>query len=76
MPDWTDEFEVAMRTADPSAPRDSWKLTEGFVATEGSEPSSVNMNLNFQSFRLGQVQAFGESFARWWRMEGERNEHK
>ena len=35
VPDWTDEFEVAMRTADPSAPRDSWKLTEGFVAAEG-----------------------------------------
>ena len=37
VPDWTDEFEVAMKTADPSAPRDSWKLTEGFVAAEGQD---------------------------------------
>ena len=28
-------FDVAMRTADPPAHRDSWKLTEGFVAAEG-----------------------------------------
>ena len=37
--DWTDEVDVAMRTADPPAdppaPRDFWKLTEGFVAAEG-----------------------------------------
>ena len=37
VPEWTDEFEVAMRTADPSAPRDSWKLTDGFVAAEGQD---------------------------------------
>jgi len=37
VPDWTDEFEVAMRTADPSAPKDSWKLTDGFVAAEGND---------------------------------------
>ena len=35
VPDWTDEFEVAMKVADPSAFKDSWKLTEGFVASEG-----------------------------------------
>jgi len=37
VPDWTDEFEVAMRTADPSAVKDTWKLTEGFVAAEGRD---------------------------------------
>ena len=47
VPDWTDEFEVAMRTADPSAPRDSWKLTEGFVAAEGLKPCFEDMISNF-----------------------------
>ena len=37
VPDWTDEFEVAMRTADPSAVKETWKLTEGFVAAEGRD---------------------------------------
>jgi len=37
VPDWTDEFEVAMRTADPSAVKDTWKLTDGFVAAEGRD---------------------------------------
>jgi len=37
VPDWTDEFEVAMKTADPSAVKDTWKLTEGFVAAEGRD---------------------------------------
>jgi hypothetical protein len=37
VPDWTDEFEVAMKTADPSAVRESWKLTDGFVASEGRD---------------------------------------
>lgn len=26
-----------MRTADPSAPKDTWKLGEGFVAAEGED---------------------------------------
>jgi len=37
VPDWTDEFEVAMRTADPAAVKETWKLTEGFVAAEGKD---------------------------------------
>lgn len=37
VPDWTEEFDVAMRTADPSAPKDTWKLGEGFVAAEGED---------------------------------------
>ena len=57
VPDWTDEFEVAMRTADPSAPRDSWKLTEGFVAAEGFEPSSVYVTIGFL-FSIFQVKIF------------------
>jgi len=37
VPDWTDEFEVAMKTADPNAVKDTWKLTDGFVAAEGRD---------------------------------------
>ena len=37
VPDWTEEFDVAMKTADPSAARESWKLGEGFVAAEGRD---------------------------------------
>ena len=37
MPEWTDEFEVAMRTADPASPRPDWRLSEGFVAAEGRD---------------------------------------
>ena len=36
-PDWTDEFSVAMRSADPSAAQPAWRLTEGFVAAEGAD---------------------------------------
>lgn len=37
VPDWTEEFDVAMQTADPSDPKESWKLAEGFVAAEGRD---------------------------------------
>jgi len=37
VPEWTDEFDVALRTADPLAFRPSWKLSEGFVAAEGRD---------------------------------------
>ena len=37
VPDWTEEFDVAMKTADPSASKDAWKLGEGFVAAEGRD---------------------------------------
>ena len=33
--DWTDEFDVAIKAADPSAPRSEWRLGEGFTAAEG-----------------------------------------
>ena len=33
--DWTDEFDVAIKAADPSAPRPEWRLGEGFTAAEG-----------------------------------------
>lgn len=35
LPTWTDEPDVALAAVDPSRPRDSWKLSEGFVAAEG-----------------------------------------
>jgi len=35
VPDWTDEFDVAMKTADPSASRAQWRLGEGFTVAEG-----------------------------------------
>jgi len=35
LPTWTDEPDVALAAVDPSRSRDSWKLSEGFVAAEG-----------------------------------------
>ena len=35
--DWTDEFDVAIKAADPSAPRPAWRLGEGFTAAEGEK---------------------------------------
>ncbi|XP_076231374.1 rapamycin-insensitive companion of Tor [Calliopsis andreniformis] len=35
LPTWTDEPDVALAAVDPSRTRDSWKLSEGFVAAEG-----------------------------------------
>ena len=40
MHDWTDEFDVAIKAADPSAPRPAWRLGEGFTAAEGKKRSS------------------------------------
>ena len=37
MHDWTDEFDVAIKAADPSAPRPAWRLGEGFTAAEGEK---------------------------------------
>lgn len=33
-PTWTDEVKVALSAVDPSYPKDSWKLQEGFVVQE------------------------------------------
>ncbi|KAI4503571.1 hypothetical protein M0802_000974 [Mischocyttarus mexicanus] len=35
LPTWTDEPDVALAAVDPGRTRDSWKLSEGFVAAEG-----------------------------------------
>jgi rapamycin-insensitive companion of mTOR len=35
LPTWTDEPDVALAAVDPSRFRDSWKLSDGFVAAEG-----------------------------------------
>lgn len=35
LPTWTDEPDVALAAVDPSRSRESWKLSEGFVAAEG-----------------------------------------
>lgn len=35
LPDWTDEFSVALQATDPSRVHDAWKLQEGYVACEG-----------------------------------------
>lgn len=35
LPMWTDEPDVALAAVDPSRHRESWKLSEGFVAAEG-----------------------------------------
>ena len=39
VPDWTDKFEVTMRTADPcaAAARKEWRLSEGVTAAAGSD---------------------------------------
>lgn len=33
-PTWTDEVSVALSAVDPSCPKDSWRLQEGFVVDE------------------------------------------
>ncbi|XP_025081196.1 rapamycin-insensitive companion of mTOR-like [Pomacea canaliculata] len=35
LPDWTDDFHAALLSVDPCEMKDSWKLSEGFVAEEG-----------------------------------------
>jgi rapamycin-insensitive companion of mTOR len=35
LPEWTDEFSVALLATDPSRVQDAWKLQEGYVAAEG-----------------------------------------
>ncbi|GFS15783.1 rapamycin-insensitive companion of mTOR [Elysia marginata] len=35
LPPWTEDFSVAFASLDPSEMKDSWKITEGFVAEEG-----------------------------------------
>lgn len=35
LPEWTDEFTVALLATDPSRVQDAWKLQEGYVALEG-----------------------------------------
>ena len=34
-PTWSDDFITSFSSIDPSEMKDSWKLTEGFVAEEG-----------------------------------------
>ncbi|XP_021912957.1 rapamycin-insensitive companion of mTOR isoform X2 [Zootermopsis nevadensis] len=36
-PEWTDEFSVALEAVDPSHPRDTWKLQDGFISAEGRD---------------------------------------
>ncbi|KAK8769271.1 hypothetical protein V5799_014264 [Amblyomma americanum] len=36
-PEWTSDFESAMRSADRTAMRESWKLYEGFVVAEACD---------------------------------------
>ncbi|XP_069677672.1 rapamycin-insensitive companion of mTOR isoform X2 [Periplaneta americana] len=36
-PEWTDESSVALEAVDPSHPRDTWKLQDGFVSAEGRD---------------------------------------
>ena len=40
--DWTDEFDVAIKAADPSSPRPEWRLGEGFTAAEGLDTKDLN----------------------------------
>lgn len=35
LPEWTDEFTVALLATDPSRVQDAWKLQDGYVAQEG-----------------------------------------
>ena len=35
LPEWTDEFTVALLATDPSRVQDAWKLQDGYVALEG-----------------------------------------
>lgn len=35
IPEWNEDFEVALISADPSSMQDSWHLYDGFVAAEG-----------------------------------------
>ena len=35
LPEWTDEFTVALQATDPSRVQDAWKLQEGYIAMEG-----------------------------------------
>ena len=35
LPTWTDEPDVALADVDPARFRNSWKLSEGFIAAEG-----------------------------------------
>lgn len=53
-PEWTDELSVAVSAIDPCEPQSSWRLKEGFVASEGryvlphlakSTPSPTEMHL-------------------------------
>ncbi|BFY99539.1 hypothetical protein BsWGS_02579 [Bradybaena similaris] len=37
LPVWTEDFATAFSSVDPCEMKDSWKLTEGFVAEEGRE---------------------------------------
>ncbi|KAK7099628.1 rapamycin-insensitive companion of mTOR-like [Littorina saxatilis] len=35
LPDWTDDFSLALLSVDPTEHKDLWKVSEGFVAEEG-----------------------------------------
>lgn len=35
LPEWTDEFSVAILATDPSRVQDAWKLQDGYIALEG-----------------------------------------
>lgn len=64
LPEWTDEFSVALQAVDPSHPRDSWRLSEGFVAAEGRsilphlakcKPNLVEMHLSLLLYTFLEV---------------------
>ncbi|XP_076355898.1 rapamycin-insensitive companion of Tor isoform X1 [Tachypleus tridentatus] len=48
-PEWTDDFSVAILSADPSVMQHSWQLYEGFVAAEGRDilPHVAKHRTNF-----------------------------
>ncbi|XP_043271902.1 rapamycin-insensitive companion of mTOR isoform X2 [Venturia canescens] len=54
LPMWTDEPDVALAAVDPSRPRETWKLSEGFVAAEGKSilPSFTSRCPNIMEVHL------------------------
>ncbi|KAK0085804.1 hypothetical protein PV326_005791 [Microctonus aethiopoides] len=54
LPIWTDEPDVALAAVDPSRQRESWKLSEGFVAAEGRSilPSLGSRSSNITELHL------------------------
>ncbi|XP_054724795.1 rapamycin-insensitive companion of mTOR-like [Uloborus diversus] len=55
VPEWTDDFNIAIASADPSAVKSSWQLYEGYVVAEGidvlpySSKDRMNLVYNYHS---------------------------